>query len=138
MHHMCETWSQHTWCLCSRPGFGPLKPGCDSFPLRPPSWSEEVGHEEVVLGCPAWLRSGAVHSGGHRGMRCGFRIPGPPSFSAASEATTVTAPKWMPAPACVLLNLDTSAFSLLDHALASSGGHPMSMFTHSIIDFILC
>jgi hypothetical protein len=26
---MCETWSQHTWCLCSRPGFGPLKPGCD-------------------------------------------------------------------------------------------------------------
>jgi hypothetical protein len=29
MHHMCETWSQHTWCLCSRPGFGPLKPGCD-------------------------------------------------------------------------------------------------------------
>jgi transposase InsO family protein len=30
MHHMCETWSQHTWCLCSRPGFGPLKPGCDS------------------------------------------------------------------------------------------------------------
>jgi hypothetical protein len=29
MHHMCETWSQHTWCLCSRPGFGSLKPGCD-------------------------------------------------------------------------------------------------------------
>jgi hypothetical protein len=29
MHHMCETWSQHTWCLCSRPDFGPLKPGCD-------------------------------------------------------------------------------------------------------------
>jgi hypothetical protein len=28
MHHMCETWSQHTWCLCLRPGFGPLKPGC--------------------------------------------------------------------------------------------------------------
>jgi hypothetical protein len=27
---MCETWSQHTWCLCSRPGFGPLKSGCDS------------------------------------------------------------------------------------------------------------
>jgi hypothetical protein len=27
---MCETWSQHTWCLCSRSGFGPLKPGCDS------------------------------------------------------------------------------------------------------------
>jgi hypothetical protein len=27
---MCETWSQHTWCLCSRPGFGPLKPGCDT------------------------------------------------------------------------------------------------------------
>jgi hypothetical protein len=36
MHHMCETWSQHTWCLCSRPGFGPLKPGCDiSPPLEP-------------------------------------------------------------------------------------------------------
>jgi hypothetical protein len=30
MHHMCETWSQHTWCLCSRPGFGPLKSGCDT------------------------------------------------------------------------------------------------------------
>jgi hypothetical protein len=29
MHHMCETWSQHTWCLCSRPGFRPLKSGCD-------------------------------------------------------------------------------------------------------------
>jgi hypothetical protein len=29
IHHMCETWSQHTWWLCSRPGFGPLKPGCD-------------------------------------------------------------------------------------------------------------
>jgi hypothetical protein len=50
-----------------------------------------------------------------------FPIPGPPSFSAASEATTVAAPKWMPTPACVLLNLDMSAFSLLDHALASSG-----------------
>jgi hypothetical protein len=31
MHHMCETWSQHTWCLCSRPGFGPLKSGCDRY-----------------------------------------------------------------------------------------------------------
>jgi hypothetical protein len=30
IHHMCETWSQHTWWLCSRPGFGPLKPGCDN------------------------------------------------------------------------------------------------------------
>jgi hypothetical protein len=30
IHHMCETWSQHTWWLCSRPGFGPLKPGCDT------------------------------------------------------------------------------------------------------------
>jgi hypothetical protein len=29
IHHMCETWSQHTWWLCSRPGFGPLKPGSD-------------------------------------------------------------------------------------------------------------
>jgi hypothetical protein len=29
IHHMCETWSQHTWWLCLRPGFGPLKPGCD-------------------------------------------------------------------------------------------------------------
>jgi hypothetical protein len=33
IHHMCETWSQHTWWLCSRPGFGPLKPGCDSITL---------------------------------------------------------------------------------------------------------
>jgi hypothetical protein len=30
IHHMCETWSQQTWWLCSRPGFGPLKPGCDN------------------------------------------------------------------------------------------------------------
>jgi hypothetical protein len=22
IHHMCETWSQHTWWLCSRPGLG--------------------------------------------------------------------------------------------------------------------
>jgi hypothetical protein len=34
MHHMCETWSQHTWCLCSRPGFGPLKLGCDTNPTK--------------------------------------------------------------------------------------------------------
>jgi hypothetical protein len=27
---MCETWSQHTWCLCSHPDFGPLKSGCDT------------------------------------------------------------------------------------------------------------
>ena len=33
-HHMCETWSQHTWCLCSRPGFGPLKSGCDRSGIR--------------------------------------------------------------------------------------------------------
>ena len=31
---MCETWSQHTWCLCSRPGFGPLKSGCDRSGIR--------------------------------------------------------------------------------------------------------
>jgi hypothetical protein len=29
IHHMCETWSQHTWCLCSRLGLGASKPGCD-------------------------------------------------------------------------------------------------------------
>jgi hypothetical protein len=29
IHHMCETWSQHTWWLCSRPGLGAPKPGCD-------------------------------------------------------------------------------------------------------------
>jgi ribonuclease HI len=29
IHHMCETWSQNTWCLCSRPGLGAPKPGCD-------------------------------------------------------------------------------------------------------------
>ena len=33
-HHMCETWSQHTWWLCSRPGFGPLKSGCDRSGIR--------------------------------------------------------------------------------------------------------
>jgi hypothetical protein len=31
IHHMCETWSQHTWWLCSRPGLGAPKPGCDSL-----------------------------------------------------------------------------------------------------------
>jgi hypothetical protein len=31
---MCETWSQHTWWLCSRPGFGPLKSGCDRSGIR--------------------------------------------------------------------------------------------------------
>jgi hypothetical protein len=25
IHHMCETWSQHTWWLCSRPSLGALK-----------------------------------------------------------------------------------------------------------------
>jgi hypothetical protein len=34
IHHMCETWSQHTWWLCSHPGFGPLKPGCDRSGIR--------------------------------------------------------------------------------------------------------
>jgi hypothetical protein len=34
MHHMCETWSQHTWCLCSRPGFGLLQSGCDRSGIR--------------------------------------------------------------------------------------------------------
>lgn len=53
------------------------KPSARSgFPLRPPSWSGEVGHEEVVPGCPAGLRSGAVRSGGRRGMRCGLRQEG--------------------------------------------------------------
>jgi hypothetical protein len=33
-HHMCETWSQHTWWLCSRLGFGPLKSGCDRSGIR--------------------------------------------------------------------------------------------------------
>jgi hypothetical protein len=31
IHHMCETWSQHTWWLCSRPGLGAPKPGCDTL-----------------------------------------------------------------------------------------------------------
>jgi hypothetical protein len=29
IHHMCETWSQHTWYLCSRSGLGASKPRCD-------------------------------------------------------------------------------------------------------------
>jgi hypothetical protein len=37
-HHMCETWSQHTWWLCSHPGFGPLKSGCDIFPHHKKIW----------------------------------------------------------------------------------------------------
>jgi hypothetical protein len=34
IHHMCETWSQHTWWLCSHPGFGPIKPGSDRSGIR--------------------------------------------------------------------------------------------------------
>ena len=34
IHHMCETWSQHTWWLCSRPGLGAPKPGCDRSGIR--------------------------------------------------------------------------------------------------------
>jgi hypothetical protein len=33
-HHMCETWSQHTWWLCSRPGLGAPKSGCDRSGIR--------------------------------------------------------------------------------------------------------
>jgi hypothetical protein len=28
---MCVTWSQHTWCLCLRPGLGAPKPECDTM-----------------------------------------------------------------------------------------------------------
>jgi hypothetical protein len=47
MHHMCETWSQHTWCLCSRPGFGLLKSGCD---IRAPSRADPsaLGHTATI------------------------------------------------------------------------------------------
>jgi hypothetical protein len=31
---MCETWSQHTWWICSRPGLGAPKPGCDRSGIR--------------------------------------------------------------------------------------------------------
>jgi hypothetical protein len=34
IHHMCETWSQHTWWLCSRLGLGAPKPGCDRSGIR--------------------------------------------------------------------------------------------------------
>jgi hypothetical protein len=34
IHHMCETWSQHTWWLCSRPGLGAPKSGCDRSGIR--------------------------------------------------------------------------------------------------------
>jgi hypothetical protein len=34
IHHMCEIWSQHTWWLCSRPGLGAPKPGCDRSGIR--------------------------------------------------------------------------------------------------------
>jgi hypothetical protein len=32
-HHMCETWSQHTW-WSSPPGLVPLKPKCDRSGIR--------------------------------------------------------------------------------------------------------
>jgi hypothetical protein len=51
MHHMCETWSQHTWCLCSHPGFGPLKSGCDT-PRLLPRWVSPRRH---LLGTPSGL-----------------------------------------------------------------------------------
>jgi hypothetical protein len=34
IHHMCETWSQHTWWLCSRSGLGAPKSGCDRSGIR--------------------------------------------------------------------------------------------------------
>jgi hypothetical protein len=34
IYHMCETWSQHTWWLCLRPGLGAPKPGCDRSGIR--------------------------------------------------------------------------------------------------------
>jgi hypothetical protein len=34
IHHMCETLSHHTWCLCSRPGLGAPKPECDRSGIR--------------------------------------------------------------------------------------------------------
>jgi hypothetical protein len=61
MHHMCEAWSQHTWCLCSHPGFGPLKSGCDTdadlealveagLPRPQPKWI--TSHDEQVSNPP--------------------------------------------------------------------------------------
>jgi hypothetical protein len=38
---MCETWSQHIWCLFRARGFGPLKPGCDK---------EHLGMSTICLG----------------------------------------------------------------------------------------
>jgi hypothetical protein len=34
IHHMCETWSQHTWWICLRSGFGAPKPGCDRSGIK--------------------------------------------------------------------------------------------------------
>jgi hypothetical protein len=44
---MCETWSQHIWCLCSRPGLGAPKSGCDIL-LCIENEEETVVEEEVV------------------------------------------------------------------------------------------
>jgi hypothetical protein len=49
IHHMCETWSQHTWWLCSRPGFGPLKSGCDKAKSREMCLRGEEGKISWVL-----------------------------------------------------------------------------------------
>jgi hypothetical protein len=32
--YMYETWSQHTWLLCSRLGLDAPKPGCDRSGIR--------------------------------------------------------------------------------------------------------
>jgi hypothetical protein len=53
IHHMCETWSQYTWWLCSRPGLGASKPGCDRSGIRAMltvGWNlDRNGHNHYLL-----------------------------------------------------------------------------------------
>jgi hypothetical protein len=80
MHHMCETWSQHTWCLCSRPGFGSLKPGCDSIStmyllllaiLSHETFVADVGEEKAFVDGDV----GGVLVGGVGGALVGVTFP---------------------------------------------------------------
>jgi hypothetical protein len=66
IHHMCETWSQHTWWLCSRPGLGAPKPGCDYCAAKgqttstvnrsKPQRSTDVAHTRHCCAQLLWMR----------------------------------------------------------------------------------
>jgi hypothetical protein len=73
MHHMCETWSQHTWCLCSRPGLGAPKPGCDNTAatVRSRGDDAELVGEQLLSSARRWWWYGVAAHGWMEGVpRC--------------------------------------------------------------------